>query len=87
MDHILQECHVRREIAGGDAVSGGGAGPWASVGIESAAEVIERIRKRKRGSGATKKGGKEQREEGAPEHLMYDDLPLWEPDEAGREEG
>jgi hypothetical protein len=90
VDRILQECQARRECVGESSGSGNGSGPWAGVGVETAAEVIERIRKRKRGSGATKKGEKEsvesERGESAPEHLMYDDLSGWGPDAPGGEE-
>lgn len=91
VDQILQECQARREMVGGNSGNGGSSGDWSSIGVETAAEVFERIRKRKRGSGATKKGGKEglgrEEAEGVPEHLMYDNSPVWGPGAPGREEG
>jgi len=87
VDLVLRECQARQEIA----VPGGGV--WAGEGVETVAEVVEKIRKRKRGSGATKKAGRNgeaSAEDGTgeaqPLHLMYteaDEVPLWEPDESG----
>ncbi len=75
VEQILQDCQTRRD--GGMPLPG--SGPWARIGVQTVGEVAERIRKRKRGSGAAKKGSGEasEREEGGvpPEHLLYDDLP------------
>jgi hypothetical protein len=85
VEQVLRQCQARRD-------SGmPGAGPWAGAGVETVAEVAERIRKRRRGGGGAKKGSKDESEseEGgvAPEHLMYDDLPpLGERDTTGEEE-
>jgi DNA helicase HerA-like ATPase len=74
VDWMLRECLARQEGA-----SGQGSG-WDLEGVETVAEAMERIKnKRKRGSGATKKAGKETEggsggEEGTPQHVMYDDV-------------
>jgi hypothetical protein len=81
VDRILRECLARQDLLGAVGASG-----WDLEGVETVPEAIERIKnRRKRGSGATKKAGKEsgnagdRAEEEAPQHVMYDDvddLPL-----------
>jgi hypothetical protein len=74
VDRMLRACLARQEGA-----SGQGSG-WGLEGVETVAEAIERIKKkRNRGSGGTKKAAKETNggcggEEGAPQHVMYDDV-------------
>jgi hypothetical protein len=83
VDRILRECQTRQEM-------NGTALPWEALGVETVAETMERIKKRKRGSGVTKKAGKDtSAEEAPPQHVMYDEadeLPLWGPDETGKGE-
>lgn len=90
VDHILRECLARQDLLGASMRASG----WDLEGIETVPEAIERIKsRRKRGSGATKKTGREPdgggsgAEEGIPQHMMYDNedaLPLDEPDDTGR---
>ena len=74
VDQILQACLARQEGAVGK-----GSG-WNLEGVETVTEAMERIKsRRKRGSGATKKGGKDvdggqRSDEETPQHVMYDDL-------------
>jgi hypothetical protein len=76
VDQILQACLARQEGAGSK-----GSG-WNLEGVETVAEAMERMaKKRRRGSGATKKGNSSQSSnEESPQHVMYDhldeDLPL-----------
>ena len=82
VDRILRECLARQDLVGASRSASG----WDLEGVETVPEAIERIKsRRKRGSGATKKTGKEtdgeeeNRTEEAPQHVMYDDgddLPL-----------
>ena len=85
VEQVLRECQARRDNGMP------GTGPWAGAGVETMAEVAERIRKRRRGGGGSKKGGRDESEieEGgvSPEHFMYDDLPPpGGTNEAGEEE-
>ncbi len=80
VDRLLQASLARQEGAVGT-----GSG-WDLGEVETVAEALERLnKKRKRGSGATKKEGKatdggQSSDEGTPQHVMYDnlddDLPL-----------
>lgn len=81
VDRILRECHARQDVSGLLV----GASGWGLEGVETVGEAIERLKnRRKRGSGATKRTGREMdggsgAVEGTPQHIMYDagdDLPL-----------
>ena len=72
VEQTLQACQARR--SGGE--------PWEAIGVETVAEVVERIRTRKRGSGASKKGSRQEsarpETEISPEHVLYTEPFSWE---------
>lgn len=84
VERILQECQARRDMAGWNTGAGGSAGPWAGIGVESAAEVMERIRKRKRGSGTTKKGRGVSRRHRRHRQMAPTTLGMWSRSTTGK---